>query len=46
MKLQQPLTHVRKVLLPAKDIPLRDKSEREKILLILSRMECGGFFNF
>lgn len=40
MTLQQPLTIVRKVLIPAKDFfPLRDKSGREKILLILSRME-------
>lgn len=46
MTLQQPLTNVRKVLIPAKVFPLRDKSEREKILLILSHMECGGFFNF
>lgn len=28
MTLQQPLTKVRKVLIPAKDYPLRDKSER------------------
>ncbi|EWH33416.1 hypothetical protein ABD90_21010 [Lysinibacillus fusiformis] len=30
MTLQQPLTNVRKVLIPAKVFPLRDKSEREK----------------